>query len=809
MRIPSKTPVTTLALLAAAALAFPMFGACPSTGGDSSGDSGSKALSISGVEVAVGQTVATISWSTNRMSDSEVEYGTTNTYGELIQEANAVKQHSIELSGLTAATDYHFRVSSTRGSDRATSSDFTFRTDPLGAPGATTSDDFSSANLDLALWQFSDPVGGASVRIVGAGTGDGQVEIEVPAGTPYNPWEDNEAAHITQAVVDTHMSVEAKFTNALDAEGTGSGIVFEEDDDDFVRFDFIFNSGNVEAFAASFEDGSLVDVFSQPVVFGTWLDGNPLYMRVVRSDDNWIQLYSFDGVVWTTAATFTFDIAVARVGLFAASGGSPAPGHTMRADYFMDVFAPISPEDGGSPTDTTAPSQYRIESEPLDDSSIRIAWWTDELATATVQYGLDTTYAGGSIDLLSAAHNHQLDLTDLDDDTEYHFRIRSEDAAGNTVWSGDLTERTYPDGVDGFPAIALWYGSELPSGENVQRFGQLGNPQAQVNVIGNLTDGDEARIVDTVTLHYRLNGGSWTQLALGDDRTVSYAPWRLANEGDFNVELYVGNLTSAPLIAGVHRNELELVAQDDENHIVYRTIYVDYAPGVTWNPSPFVLDWSDVLTNQAGDLQSACQVVDGKWYVDDHPTLGPGLRQDAGAFGYDRLVTIGEADGADAWENYEVTVPVTVLSFDPQGYTTGTQSYAFGFVMRWSGHTQGGPYSQPTHDIYPLGGGFFYRWFDNTERWELWVNENETIVPLSGGQVQLGVTYLYKLRCETQPAGGTRYRMKLWQLGQAEPAGWSYDYTTTAIADHPDGSLLLVAHHVDAHFGNVTVTQLP
>src|SRR5204862_537245 len=71
---------------------------------------------------------ATITWTTNEASDSQVDYGTTTAYGSSSAlNPTPVTAHSVVLSGLTSATTYHFRVrSSDAAGNPATSGDFTF-----------------------------------------------------------------------------------------------------------------------------------------------------------------------------------------------------------------------------------------------------------------------------------------------------------------------------------------------------------------------------------------------------------------------------------------------------------------------------------------------------------------------------------------------------------------------------------------------------------------------------------------------------------------------------------------------------------
>ncbi|TSC95867.1 MAG: FG-GAP repeat-containing protein [Parcubacteria group bacterium Athens1014_10] len=59
----------------------------------------------------IGQTSATITWTTDENSTSRVEYGTTVSYGYLtILDSNLVASHSVALSNLQAGAIYHYRV---------------------------------------------------------------------------------------------------------------------------------------------------------------------------------------------------------------------------------------------------------------------------------------------------------------------------------------------------------------------------------------------------------------------------------------------------------------------------------------------------------------------------------------------------------------------------------------------------------------------------------------------------------------------------------------------------------------------------
>jgi len=86
---------------------------------------------ISGLQAgAITTTGATISWTTNEDSNSQVEYGTTAAYGASSTLDGAwVQSHSVTLTGLSPGTLYHYRaISADVSGNTAASADATFTT---------------------------------------------------------------------------------------------------------------------------------------------------------------------------------------------------------------------------------------------------------------------------------------------------------------------------------------------------------------------------------------------------------------------------------------------------------------------------------------------------------------------------------------------------------------------------------------------------------------------------------------------------------------------------------------------------------
>jgi chitodextrinase len=102
---------------------------------------------------------ATITWTTDQPSDTQVEYGLTTAYGSATTlNTSLVTAHSQTLSGLTPNTLYHYRVKSRNASGQlATSGDFTFMT-PASPPVISNVQVVNISNNSVTItWNTDKP----------------------------------------------------------------------------------------------------------------------------------------------------------------------------------------------------------------------------------------------------------------------------------------------------------------------------------------------------------------------------------------------------------------------------------------------------------------------------------------------------------------------------------------------------------------------------------------------------------------------------------------------------------------------------
>jgi hypothetical protein len=319
------------------------------------------------------------------------------------------------------------------------------------------------------------------------------------------------------------------------------------------------------------------------------------------------------------------------------------------------------------------------------------------------------------------------------------------------------------------PTINIWYGS-------TQSFGQLGNPQKWINVLGNVSDPD-----GVASFVYALNGGAPSPLSIGTSDPESR---RLAEPGDFNVEI-----DRAALAIGA--NQVVITATDTLANQSAATVMLQYAGGNVW-PLPYSINWASVA-----NLQDVVQIVDGQWAVQ------PGGARPV-AMAYDRVLALGDL----TWSNYEVTVPITVHATDSAAYNPISIGPGVGLVLRWREHSNS-PVScaQPHCGWLPWGASGWYNWAANDGAFYLGGDNVVLVYDTSLRKLQLGTPYVWKMRVDTPPGQRGYYRLKVWPQSQTEPEQWDLQ-ALGGPSDVLTGSVLLVAHHVDATFGNVSIVPV-
>ena len=623
------------------------------------------------------------------------------------------------------------------------------------------SDDFSATQLDTITWSVIDPRGDSSVSV-----DENQLRITVPAGTnhdmPNNG--DNTSARVMQSIFNTDFELDVKFESPVQA-GQIQGIIVEQEAGTYLVLNVYHNGIETRVQSIAYTNNVSGNKLEKVIA-----DAAPIYLRVKREGNTWTHYFSYDGIIWNAARVLTSTLIPNSAGVLAGNfGGANAPEHTAIVDYMFSTATPVEPEDGEVIADNSGPYIRDIK-KLAGANQFQVLWETDEAATSTIEYGTTSGY-GATVDSTSFTDSHDLVVTGLSADTTYHFRLRSTDQAGNETVSEDFTIS-----VSSNPYLDLWYGAN-------PTFGLLGsNAQRWINIPGHVSG------ANTITsLEYSLNGALMQPLSLGADGL------RLQDNNDFNADI-----EDVDLFSGA--NSLAITATDNAGNQTTESLALNYVTGNTW-PLPYTINWSTVAK-----IENAAQIVDGAWEL-----TGNGLR--TRQTGYDRAIAIGDI----SWENYEVTVPVTLHGVDQNCFINLASNPCnggplVGVLMRWQGHHV--TFIQPNWEWRPLGALGAYRWFKLNNRAET----EPGLFMLDGGGLitdrdlqqafPVGTTHIFKIRAESVPSGQSQYKVKMWPQGQAEPSQWDIEQTQEIGTSNSNGSLLLIAHYADATFGNVTVTSL-
>ncbi len=717
-------------------------------------------LAPSGVIAAAGDEKATVSWTPPYDGGSPVTGYTVVAEPGGATVPVAASTTTVDVPGLMNGQPYTFTVvaANALGSGPASAPSNTVYPTPARS---VVSDDFNEGVLDPSVWTFEDPVGDASLEMDGT-----HAVIDVPTGGSHDLWTNaNLAPRMLQTVRDEDFAIEAKWNTAVTTPYQMQGLVIQENPQKLLRIDFLHGNpawmgGPQRVFAASYVNGVATNVFNSPI----YASGQ--YLRVIRTGDQFQVLWSAEGTTWQSAGTFSFPMSVTSVGAFVANHDvedpASSPPTTGALDYFFNLDDPIVPEDAVA--DGVAPVSSPPDVSP-SETAVVVEWTTDELAHGRVQYGETSGYELGTTAAGPLSYRHRIVVPGLDASQDYELRVRARDVAGNEADPIDLSVTTLEEGA-GATEIELFQGDEQDAWTN-------GNPQRWFNVLGNVSDPD-----GVAELSYRVNGAEdWRPLTVGaDDR-------RLVSDGDFNADIPNSDLS-------VGANQVDFRVVDELGTVTLKSLSLTAHPRQIW-PTTYDVTWAGV-----SDIADVAQPVDGAWELTPQ-----GLRTSEP--GYDRLVAIGDME----WTDYEVTVPVTLHSVDYSGYDAPSYGPGLGLLMRWDGHYKWDD-RQPNWGFEPLGSIGWYRWDpDGTERLSLTNGAGNTAVSDSSGfRVQPGNTYWYKMRVETVD-GSIRYTLSVWKDGQSPSTGRTLTYDAP-----PDsmqrGSALLVAHHVDATFGDVSVRPI-
>ncbi len=225
--------------------------------------------------------------------------------------------------------------------------------DSVAAGFGAVSDDFATLGVD-PVWDYKGIAGTAQID---TDPDDAFIQIASPLGVRVDASSFLTSPRLLQDVNDTDFQVSAGFLTDPQTTFQEHGLLFVEDDSNYIRFDTAFTTLNSTLIIGIVTNGTVDWRLFQ----GNISPDDARHLRVTREGDQWSFERSADGARWTEVSSFRHDLDITEAGLFAGSTSfsGTAPGYTAEIDYFEVTGDPITDEDGDL--------EAVREQPPLDD----------------------------------------------------------------------------------------------------------------------------------------------------------------------------------------------------------------------------------------------------------------------------------------------------------------------------------------------------------------------------------------------------------------------------------------------------------
>jgi phosphodiesterase/alkaline phosphatase D-like protein len=361
-------------------------------------------VQISGVNAQVasdasGDTAATISWTSDAPADTVLDYGLSASYGTNVTTPDPVTSHTVNLTGLTPGTTYHYRAQSTANSHTATSADLQFTTGDHQPPKitaiVTTQVDFTTETVN---WTTDEPA---------------TSEVDYSTDTTYTSVVSSPLFATAHSLTLSNLTSGTMYNfkvNGVDAAGnpatTGNNT-------------FTSKAQNPPQFTAG---PSATPTYNSAAITWTTSVASDTQVKYGPSAPNYANPTT---LVSTPVTAHTVNL----------TGLTPSTTYHYQAlsrDPLTQLLATSSDLAFKTPAaPDTAPPVLTNVNAAVTTVTASITWTSSELADSQVEYGLTTSYGTSTTLDETLATNHIVSLTGLTPNTTYYFKVKSKDAAKN------------------------------------------------------------------------------------------------------------------------------------------------------------------------------------------------------------------------------------------------------------------------------------------------------------------------------------------------------------------------------------------
>jgi len=359
---------------------------------------GTSAPSITNVASSgVTNNAATITWNTDQAADSQVEYGTTTSYGALSPlNSSAVTAHSVTLTGLAQKMTYHYRVHSSNANGPAVSSDYTFTTG--GAPTITNVQSGSITSTSATITWTTDVSSDSKVNY-GTTTSYGSQATDASSVTSHSMTltglTPNTTYHYQCVSANTYgstASTDYTFTTA-----SGTPVITN------VQSSGVTNTAATITWTTDTASDSKVD-YGTTTSYGSQ-----------QSSASAVTSHSISLTGLTPNTTYHYKCSSTNV-----------YGTGVSSDYTFTTNGP--------------PTISNVQATGITSNTAVITWSTNVASDSKVNYGTTASYGSQGTNA-SSVTSHTITLTGLTASTTYHYQCVSANNYG-TATSTDFTFTT-------------------------------------------------------------------------------------------------------------------------------------------------------------------------------------------------------------------------------------------------------------------------------------------------------------------------------------------------------------------------------
>ena len=404
-------------------------------------------------DVAVSDNAVVVSWITNEIATSTLEYGTSTNYGLISANSNYNQNHSYRVSGLNSGTLYYFRIRSTDTSHNI-SSPIAFSTTTTNSADITPPSIVFDPNTDVTISSTTVSVTWATNEVATSsleyGTSNSYGSISV--NNNYNTDHSYTISGLTpgtlyyfrlkNADVSYNISSSTTFSTTTVSYSTDTTPpVITSVSTTAVTDDQVFIAWNTD-------EGATSQVYygttSSTYDFSSELDSTLNFTHgIVLSNLVSSTAYSYIVVSHDSSGNSSTSSEYSFMTLEKLSQESEVQlrEEIARQTGVTQGQASVSSGGGGgSSIDRTAPVISGVTIPTILSDSAIIKWDTSEEANAIAEFGKTLKYGQASVDLENAT-KHSISLVELLPFTTYFYRLSSIDTTGNrsTYATGSFT----------------------------------------------------------------------------------------------------------------------------------------------------------------------------------------------------------------------------------------------------------------------------------------------------------------------------------------------------------------------------------